>query len=94
MNDLIAAGLVFGGASVAAMLFPPVRRVFGALCRFTLAHIPRWLALILAPVLFVAALIPGQLDELALLALVLGPVLARAVNRAELAASVREAWKG
>ena len=93
-GELIRAGEVLTVLTLVSMVFPPVRRVFRALCRFTLAHVPRWLAFILAPILTLCAFIPGNFDELGVLGLVLGPVLMRAANRAELWASVRAAWKG
>ncbi len=64
-------------------------RVAGAVWRFAKAHMPKWLL----PVLGVCLLIPGPLDELAVLAVVLVPVLRSGAARAELAASVREAWR-
>lgn len=91
---LIIAGSVIAGLTLVTVACPPLRRVFRALYRFAMAHIPRWLALSLAPVLAVCAFIPGPVDELAVLAIALGPVLKSAAHRAELAASVRDAWKG
>ncbi len=92
-HTLMLAGLALTGLGLASMAFPRVRRVFRAVCTFTLAHIPRWLAFILAPVLAACQLIPGWFDELGVLGLVLGPVLMRAANRRELAASVKAAWR-
>ena len=92
-GDFIHVGEALTGLTLVSMMFPRVRRVFRAVCKFTLAHIPRWLAFILAPVLAVAAFIPGQFDELGILAVVLAPVLASRANRAELRSAVREAWR-
>jgi hypothetical protein len=63
-------------------------RAAGAVGRFAKAHSPRWLL----PVLAVCLAIPGPLDELIVLAIVLVPVLRSRAARAELAASVRAAW--
>jgi hypothetical protein len=65
-------------------------RVAGAVWRFAKGHVPKWLL----PILAVCLVIPGPFDELAVLAVVLVPVLRSRDARAELAASVREAWKG
>lgn len=65
-------------------------RVTVALWRFAKAHVPKWLL----PVLAVCLAIPGPLDELIVLALVLVPVLRSRDARRELAASVTEAWRG
>ena len=65
-------------------------RVARALWRFARAHVPKWLL----PILAVCLAIPGPLDELAVLAVVLVPVLKSRDNRREFAASVREAWRG
>ncbi len=93
-HTLMLAGLALTGATLASMAFPRVRRVFYTVCKFTLAHIPRWLAFILAPVLAACQLIPGGLDELGVIGLVLAPVLMRAANRRELVTSVKAAWRG
>jgi hypothetical protein len=65
-------------------------RVAGAVWRFAKGHVPKWLL----PVLAACLVIPGPLDELAVLAVVLVPVLRSRQARAELAVSVREAWRG
>ena len=93
-GELIHVGEALTVLTLAGMVFPPVRRVFRAVCKFTLAHIPRWLAWLLAPVLAVCAVIPGQFDELGILAVVLAPVLVSGANRTELWADIRKAWKG
>ena len=59
-----------------------------AVARFAVRHSPRWLL----PVLAVCASIPGPVDELFVLAVVMVPVLRSRENRAELAGSVRKAW--
>lgn len=92
-GDLIRAGEVLTGLTLVSLAFPRMRRVFRTLCRFTLAHIPRWLAFVLAPVLTVCAFVPGQADELAILAVVLVPVLRSREARRELRTSITEAWK-
>lgn len=65
-------------------------RVAKAVWRFAKAHCPKWLM----PVLAVCLAIPGPLDELAVLVVVLVPVLRSRDARRELGASVREAWQG
>ena len=65
-------------------------RVAGALWRFARAHTPKWLL----PVLAVCLAIPGPLDELLVLVLVLAPVLRSRDARRELATSVAAAWRG
>ena len=65
-------------------------RVMLAVWRFAKARVPRWLL----PVFAVALLIPGPLDEIAVLMVVLVPVLRSRVARRELADSVRGAWQG
>ena len=67
-----------------------VWRVACAVARFAARHSPKWLV----PVLPVCLAIPGPLDEAVVLAFVLAPVLRSRENRADLAASVRDAWKG
>ena len=64
-------------------------RVLVALWRFARAHTPKWLL----PVLAVCLAIPGPLDELAVLAVVLVPVLRSRQARQELGASVKAAWR-
>jgi hypothetical protein len=64
-------------------------RVACAVWRFAKARCPKWLL----PVLGVALLIPGPLDELAILLVVAWPVLRSREARCELAASVRGAWR-
>jgi hypothetical protein len=66
-----------------------VWRVTRALWRFARAHTPKWLG----PVLAVCLLVPGPLDELAVLAVVLVPVLRSRQARGELGASVKAAWR-
>jgi hypothetical protein len=63
-------------------------RVLAALWRFAKAHMPRWLL----PVLAVCLFIPGPVDEFAVLAVVLVPVLRSRAARGELATAVRTAW--
>ena len=63
-------------------------RVARAVWSFARAHCPRWLL----PVLAVCLAIPGQADELALLAVVLFPVLRSREARRELGAAIGEAW--
>ena len=64
-------------------------RVVQAVWRFAKARVPKWLL----PVLAVCLAIPGPADELIVLALVAYPVLRSREARAELAGSVREAWR-
>jgi len=65
-------------------------RVTGAVWRFARAVCPKWLL----PVLVACAFIPGPLDELAVLAVVLVPVLRSRHKRAQLASDVSAAWRG
>lgn len=65
-------------------------RTCRAVAAFTVKYSPKWLL----PVLGVCLLIPGPVDELIVLAVVLVPVLRSAQERAELAAMVAAAWKG
>ena len=65
-------------------------RVTCAVARFAFRHCPKWLI----PVFAVALAIPGPAEDIALTVFVLVPVLRSRENRAELAASVRDAWKG
>lgn len=64
-------------------------RVVRAVWRFAKARVPKWLL----PVLAVCLAVPGPLDELAVLAVVLVPVLRSREARAELASAVCEAWR-
>jgi hypothetical protein len=69
-----------------------VRRVWRVGCavwRFARARCPGWLL----PVLAVALLIPGPVDELAVVAVVLVPVLRSREERAALGAAVAGAWE-
>ncbi len=63
-------------------------RVTVALAQFARRHVPKRLL----PVFAACLLIPGPLDELAVLAVVAFIVLRDAGKRAELAAVVRTAW--
>ena len=65
-------------------------RVTRALWTFAKRHVPKWLL----PILAVCLAIPGPLDELIVLGLVLIPVLRSRDTRRDLAASVTEAWRG
>ena len=64
-------------------------RVACAVWRFAKARCPKWLL----PVLAACLLIPGPLDEVAVLAVVAWPVLRSREARGELAAAVSEAWR-
>jgi hypothetical protein len=68
-------------------------RVCGALWRFAQARTPRWLW----PVLAVCLAIPGPVDEVVVLGMVLAvvlvPVLVSAEARRELGGMVRTAWR-
>ena len=65
-------------------------RVAAALWRYAKAHCPKWLL----PVLGVCLLIPGPLDEMLVLAVVMFPVLRSRQARRELTTAVRQAWDG
>ena len=64
-------------------------RVAMAVWRFAKAHCPKWLL----PVLAACLLIPGPLDEVTVLVVVLVPVLRSREARSELGAAVSEAWR-
>jgi len=66
----------------------PFRRVAYAVYRFTRRHAPKWLA----PVIAVCLIIPGQADEIAVIAIALVPILRHARNRATFRRYVRTAW--
>ena len=78
---LAALTVTFG----ALMVHPRTRRVTMAVIKFTNRHSPVWARYAMA----VAALVPGQFDELALVALLLVPILRSARNRATLARIIR-----
>jgi hypothetical protein len=63
-------------------------RVAKALWRFAKAHVPKWML----PVLAVCLVIPGPVDECLVLVPIAWVVLRHRDARAELGASVREAW--
>jgi hypothetical protein len=65
-------------------------RVTKAVWGVARSHSPRWLL----PVLAVCLAIPGPLDELLVVAVVLVPVLRSREARAELGGAVRGAWRG
>lgn len=73
-----------------AMAYPRTRRSSVALLRFTKRYSPRWAI----PVLTVAAFVPGQADELVVIAIVLIPILANARKRAIFSRYLRLAWRG
>lgn len=73
-----------------AMVHPRTRRATVAITRFAKRYAPKWLV----PALTVCAFIPGPIDELAVIAAVLFPVLRNAHNRTVFARYVRSAWKG
>jgi hypothetical protein len=93
---LISAGLdsarmlAYSIAFVAPfMLYPRTRRVIITSARFTKRHSPRW-----AGALFVVAgIIPGQADEIALVAILLIPILRNRLQRQTFARLVRYAWE-
>lgn len=92
-HTLILGGGISAGIGVVILVCPPLRRIVAALARFAKAHAPRWLALILGPLFVVAAITPGQADDLVIIAVALAPGLRTRENRAELAASVKAAWR-
>jgi len=59
-----------------------------AVWRYAKRHTPRWMIPVLAACLF----IPGPIDELAVLAVVLVPVLKSREARHELGTAVSKAW--
>lgn len=63
-------------------------RVTKAVWRFARSHCPKWLV----PVMAVCLAIPGPVDELLVLGLVMYPVLRSREARAELAGMIRQAW--
>ena len=65
-------------------------RVALVLWKFAKSVTPKWLL----PVLAACLAIPGPLDELLVIALVLVPVLRKREARAELGRQVRAAWNG
>ena len=65
-------------------------RVALVLWRFAKSVTPKWLL----PVLAACLAIPGPVDELLVIALVLVPVLRKREARAELGRQVRAAWNG
>lgn len=73
-----------------AMAYPRTRRSAVALLRFTKRYSPRWAI----PVLTVAAFVPGQADEIVVIAIVLIPILANARKRAVFGRYLRLAWRG
>jgi hypothetical protein len=73
-----------------AMAYPRTRRSSVALLRFTRRYSPRWAI----PVLTVAAFVPGQADEIVVIAIVLIPILANARKRAVFGRYLRLAWRG
>lgn len=73
-----------------AMAYPRTRRSAVALLRFTKRYSPRWAI----PVLTVAAFVPGQADEIVVIAIVLIPILANARKRAVFGRYLRIAWRG
>ena len=85
---------ILAGVSVVIAVCPPLRRVVTALAKAAKTHAPRWLAPILGPLLIVCVILPGQVDELAVIAVALAPVLRTRAGRAEVWASIRAAWKG
>lgn len=91
ISTLIETAKLAGVVSVAFGLLMTVRRtrrVTMATIKFTSRHAPRWAG----PAMVAAALIPGQADEIALVAILLVPILRNARNRRTLARTVRWAW--
>ena len=76
--------------TAARMRAAALLRVTVALWRFARSHAPKWLL----PVLVACAFVPGPVDELAVLAVVLVPVLRSREARQELGRSVAAAWRG
>ncbi len=73
-----------------AMAHPATMRVIVALVKFSKRYAPRWLV----PAVVACAFIPGPLDELFVLAVVLYPVLRSPRKRKVLTRYVRVAWHG
>lgn len=77
-------------ASIVIASIPQTRRSSGAIWRYTLDNAPRWLM----PTMTVCAFIPGPVDEVIVLVVVLVWLLGNARRRTELSARVASAWKG
>lgn len=74
----------------ALMINRRTRRVTMAVIKYTNRHSPSWAK----PAMVAAAFIPGQADEIALVAILLIPILRNARNRRVLARSISYAWNG
>ena len=92
-HALILGAEISAGIGAVILVCPPPRRVAVALAKFAKAHAPKWLALILAPLFALAAITPGQADDLVIIAVALAPGLRTRENRAELWAAVKAAWR-
>lgn len=77
-------------ASIVLTSIPQTRRSSGAIWRYTLDNAPRWLM----PTMTVCAFIPGPVDEIIVLVVVMVWLLGNARRRAELSAQVAIAWRG
>lgn len=93
IDAMIETGKLLGALCVVmsvAMVHPSTRRVTFALTHFAKRYAPKWLA----PALVVCAFIPGPIDEIAVIAAVLFPVLRNAHNRTVFSRYIRASWKG
>lgn len=81
--------LVIAAAVAAPLLgYRRTRRVLVTMVRLTVRKSPRWAR----PLIIAAQFFPGQLDDVAVFALVLVPILRTRHNRAVFARAARYAW--
>lgn len=86
-----AKGLALATAVLGTlMVHPKTRRATVTIVKFTNRHAPRWAK----PAMVACALIPGQADEIVLVAILLFPILRNSRHRRTFIRSVRYAWKG
>jgi ABC-type nitrate/sulfonate/bicarbonate transport system permease component len=84
-----AVATVTVATGLACLASRRVRRVCVALTRFARRYCPRWLL----PILAICLAIPGPLDEAAVVAIALVPILRSRRNRVTFGRYMRTAWR-
>lgn len=88
LREMAVPLAILVGLMVIPMLHPRTRRVSFAVTHYAKRKAPRWLV----PVLVACAFIPGPVDEILVIGIVLYPVFKSSRNRRVFARTVSYAW--
>lgn len=88
LRDAILPVLALTALFGALMIHPRTRRTTMAVIKWTNRKAPKWAG----PAMVAAALIPGQADEIILVAILLVPILRHAGNRRTLSRIIRHSF--